>query len=132
MAGLALVAAPALAQRNGEAMSSVPAVERQPYDARIFMAPLALNEAEMNGRLLVAQRCANCHGGNARQPGPLLGKQMLADRGEAFVREKVANGSMLMPGFQYTLRPAQVDEIIAFLKTYSPPARSQQGAAAPE
>jgi len=30
----------------------------------------------------------------------------------------------LMPGFQYTLQPVQIDDIIAFLKTYTPPPRS--------
>jgi hypothetical protein len=29
-----------------------------------------------------------------------------------------------MPGFQYTLNAGQIDDIIAFLKTYTPPARS--------
>ena len=33
------------------------------------------------------------------------------------------------PGFQYTLQQEQIDEVIAFLRTYSPPART---AAAPE
>jgi hypothetical protein len=36
-----------------------------------------------------------------------------------------------MPGFAYTLQPAQVDQIVAFLKTYSPP-RSQAPAAGPD
>jgi len=116
------------AQRNGEATSSVPAVERQPYETRTFMAKLPLTEAETNGRLLVAQRCANCHGGNARQPGPLLGKPTVETRSEAFVRERILKGSPLMPGFQYTLRPAQVDDIVAFLKTYVPPAPRQAAA----
>jgi beta-lactamase superfamily II metal-dependent hydrolase len=122
---LIVTAAAATAQRNGEATSSVPAVERQPYDTRAFMAKLTLTEAETNGRLLVAQGCANCHGGNARQPGPPLGSQMLADRGEAFIREKIMKGSPLMPGFQYTLRPAQVDDIVAFLRTSAPAAQSR-------
>ena len=126
--GWPLLAGPVNAQRNGEAASSVPRVDRETYQTRTFMAPLALSEAELNGRLLVAQRCANCHGGNTREPGPLLGKPTVESRGDAFIREKVRKGSTLMPGFEHTLRPAQIDEIIAFLKTYSPPARSQAGA----
>ncbi|HEY3160121.1 MAG TPA: cytochrome c [Vicinamibacterales bacterium] len=116
-------------QRNGEATSSTPTVERVPYDTRVFMAPLMLTEAQLKGRRIVAQRCANCHAGNPRQPGPPLGRQIVENRGEAFIRDKVKNGSTLMPGFQYTLQPDQIDDIIAFLKTYSPPARSP---AAPE
>jgi mono/diheme cytochrome c family protein len=114
---------------NGEATSSTPTVERVPYQTRVFMAPLMLTEAQLNGRRIVAQRCANCHAGNPRQPGPPLGRQIVETRGDAFIRDKVKNGSTLMPGFQYTLQPEQIDEIIAFLRTYSPPARS---AAAPE
>jgi hypothetical protein len=41
-----------------------------------------------------------------------------------FIRDKVRNGSTLMPSFEYTLQPVQIDDIIAFLKTYTPPARS--------
>jgi mono/diheme cytochrome c family protein len=119
------VAAFAQAQRNGEPFSSTPTVERERYDTRVFMAPLMLTEAQMNGRRLVAQRCANCHAGNPRQPGPPLGKQIVETRGDASIRDKVKNGSTLMPGFQYTLQPVQIDDIIAFLKTYTPPARSQ-------
>jgi Cytochrome C oxidase, cbb3-type, subunit III len=114
--------------RNGEATSSTPTVERERYDTRVFMAPLMLTEAQLNGRRIVAQRCANCHAGNPRQPGPPLGKQIVESRGDAFIRDKVKKGSTLMPGFEYTLQPAQIDDIIAFLKTYVPPARSPASA----
>jgi mono/diheme cytochrome c family protein len=123
------VAAAAQVQRNGEAFSSTPTVERERYDTRVFMAPLALTEPQLNGRRIVAQRCANCHAGNPRQPGPPLGKSVVDNRGEAFIRDKVMKGSMLMPGFQFTLETRQIDDIIAFLKTYTPPPRSS---AAPE
>ena len=118
----------ALPQRNGEPASSVPTVERQPYDTRVFMASPALSPSELNGRRIVAQRCANCHGGNTRQPGPLLGRQIVESRGEAFIRDKVRKGSTLMPGYELTLQPAQIGDIIAFLKTYTPPSGSQQAA----
>ena len=121
-------AAAAQAQGNGEAFSSMPLVERERYDTRVFMAPLMLTEAQLNGRRIVAQRCANCHAGNPRQPGPPLGKAIVESRGEAFIRDKVNKGSTLMPGFQYTLNARQIDDIIAFLKTYTPPARSAAAA----
>jgi len=122
---LAIVAAAAAqAQRNGEAFSSTPTVERERYDTRVFMAPLMLTGAQLNGRRIVAQRCANCHAGNSRQPGPPLGKTIIESRGEAFIRDKVNKGSTLMPGFQYALNAREIDDIIAFLKTYTPPARS--------
>ena len=117
-----------LAQRNGEAASSVPTVEKIDYDMRAFMAPLKLTEAEMKGRAIFAQRCANCHGGNPpRNPGPLLWHQTVDTRGEAFVREKIMKGtSAIMPGFEYSLAPAQIDSIVAFLKV-APQPRAQTG-----
>jgi mono/diheme cytochrome c family protein len=121
---LAIAAAVAAqAQRNGEPFSSTPVVDRERYETRVFMAPLMLTEAQLNGRRLVGQRCANCHAGNPRQPGPPLGKTIVESRGEVFIRDKVNKGSTLMPGFQYTLNAGQIDDIIAFLKTYTPPAR---------
>jgi mono/diheme cytochrome c family protein len=118
------VAAQTQTQRNGEATSSTPTIERERYDTRVFMAPLMLTEAQLNGRRIVAQRCANCHAGNPRQPGPPLGRAIIESRGDAFIRDKVNTGSTLMPGFQYTLNAGEINEIIAFLKTYTAPARS--------
>lgn len=112
------------AQQNGEARATVPTVVREDYDMRTFMAPLPLTEAELKGRALFAQRCANCHGGNPpRNPGPLLGQQTVEKRGAPFIREKVRKGTpTIMPGFEYSLEPAQIDQIIAFLsKTVAPP-----------
>ena len=105
------------AQQNGEARAAVPTVVRTDYDMRTFIAPLPLNETESKGRRIFAQRCANCHGGTAQRPGPLLGQQTVERRGDPFIREKARKGSMMMPGFEYSLEPVQIDQIIAFLKT---------------
>ena len=113
------------AQRNGEAHATVPTVVRTDYDMRTFIAPLPLNEAESAGRALVAQRCANCHGGSAQRPGPPLGKPTVDRLGDSAVREKVRKGSAMMPGFEHSLDSVQVDQIIAFLRTFTP--RSQTG-----
>jgi mono/diheme cytochrome c family protein len=107
-------------QRNGEAYSTTPEVVRDVYDMRAAMAPIPLGETELKGRALFAQRCANCHGGTRQRPGPLLGKQTVEKLGEVPFREKVRQGSAMMPGFQYTLQPAQIDQIAAFLKTFTP------------
>jgi mono/diheme cytochrome c family protein len=109
------------AQQNGEAHATVPAVVRADYDMQKFIAPLPLTETEVKGRQRFAQRCANCHGGNARQLGPLLGQQTVERLGEPAIREKIRKGSPMMPGFEYSLEPAQLDQLIAFLKTFSPP-----------
>jgi mono/diheme cytochrome c family protein len=111
-------------QRNGEAYSTTPEVVRDVYDLRAAMAPLSLGEAEAKGRVLFAQRCANCHGGTRQRPGPLLGKATVEKLGDAAFREKVRQGSAMMPGFQYALQPAQIDQIVAFLKTFTPRAQA--------
>jgi mono/diheme cytochrome c family protein len=107
-------------QRNGEAYSTAPEVVREAYDMRAAMAPPSLSEVEVKGRALFAQRCANCHGGTRQRPGPLLGKPTVEKLGEVAFREKVRQGSAMMPGFQYALQPAQIDQIAAFLKTFTP------------
>jgi mono/diheme cytochrome c family protein len=112
------------AQQNGEAHATVPTVVRTDYDMRTFIAPLPLNETELKGRKLFAQRCANCHGGTAQRPGPPLGQQTVEKLGDSFIREKVRKGSLAMPGFEYSLEPAQIDRIVAFLKTA--PSRESQ------
>ena len=109
------------AQQNGEAQATVPTVVRTDYDMRTFIAPLPLTEMELKGRGLFAQRCANFHGGTTRNPGPLLGQQTVERLGESSIREKIRTGSPVMPGFEYSLEPAQIDQIIAFLKTAAPP-----------
>lgn len=109
------------ARQNGEARANVPTVVRTDYDMRTFIAPLPLNETELRGRRLFAQRCANCHGGTAQRPGPPLGQQTVERLGDPSVREKVMKGSPAMPGFAYSLEPAQIDQLIAFLKTFTPP-----------
>jgi mono/diheme cytochrome c family protein len=117
------------AQQNGEAQATVPTVVRTEYDMRKVMAPLPLNETELKGRKLFAQRCANCHGGTAQRPGPPLDQQTVERLGDSFIREKVRKGSLMMPGFEYSVQPAQIDQITAFLKTVA----SQRGqTAAPE
>ena len=122
------VAAPWVqAQRNGEPYSTVPTVERTDYDMGTFIAPVLLSDTELRGRRLFAQRCANCHGGTNQRPGPLLGQQTVTKLGDSSVREKVRKGSTAMPGFEYTLEQARIDDIIAFLKTYTPPRREQAG-----
>ena len=108
------------AQPNGEAHSTIPTVVRETYDMRTFMVPLPLTEVELQGRRLFAQRCANCHGGTTRNPGPLLSQQTVERLGEASFREKVNNGSPMMPGFEHSLERAQIDQIIAFLKVTPP------------
>ena len=78
-----------------------------------------LNEQQRLGRQIVSQSCGVCHlppARNARTYGPLLTKG--AAGGDAGVmREYILDGTPRMPAFKYFLQPAEVDAIIAYLKT---------------
>src|SRR5215831_19219122 len=83
-----------------------------------------LNEQQRLGRQLVAQSCGVCHlppARNAKTYGPLLNKA--AGRGDVVViREYILDGTPRMPAFKYFLRPAEVEAIIAYLRTVPVPA----------
>lgn len=51
--------------------------------------------------------------------GPLLSKVNASD--EARLREKIENGSRLMPGYRHTLTDEQMSQVIAFMKTVENP-----------
>jgi mono/diheme cytochrome c family protein len=100
-------------------------VSKRVYDKRLLLAKPQLSEAALKGRALWVQRCAYCHDGvgtpTYKTLGPWIDAETVrAAEGEAFVRQQIAKGSPRMPGFQYTLKPEQVDEIIAFLKSVTP------------
>jgi streptogramin lyase/mono/diheme cytochrome c family protein len=100
---------------------TAPAVERTVYDMRQLAAPPALSEGELAGRRLFTQRCAICHDPVGQPlgetPGPQLDRRTVEGEREAAARRFIAGGSPRMPGFQYALRPAQIDQIVAYLST---------------
>ena len=114
---------PGPAERGGPGHS--PDGRATDYDMRTFIAPLPLNETELKGRGLFAQRCANCHGGTAQSPGPLLGGR--PSRGWVTPPSARRSRRDRRPclAFKYSLEPAQIDQITAFLKTFTPPRTRQ-------
>ena len=83
-----------------------------------------LSETEKEGQRLFLQRCSVCHLGvppEYETYGPSLSKEVVADIGEEDVRELIrlgsGRGSKRMPGFQYGLKQADIDKIVAYLKT---------------
>ncbi len=90
-------------------------------------------DTETSGRRIFQTRCAMCHvgqdpatemSGNAptRQRstyGPLLSRAQAAN--ESALREKIKNGGPRMPGYSLALTDAQIDQVIAFLKTVDRP-----------
>ena len=103
-----------------------PAVAQQRNDQRV------LTNDERVGRTLFQTRCAMCHVGqeaaaemavvnSERRPamGPTLSKANAKD--ETALRKKIKDGSVRMPGYKYTFSDAQVDQVIAFMKTLDQP-----------
>ena len=82
-----------------------------------------LNDQQRLGRQILAQSCGVCHlppARNAKTYGPLLSKA--AGGGDvAVVREYILDGTPRMPAFKYFLQPAEIDAIIAYLKTVPVP-----------
>jgi len=95
-------------------------VERTDYDMKRVVTPAALSETELEGRRLVVQRCAYCHDQGPRAPVPGLDAERIKAVGEAGYREKILKGSRRMPGWQYALSSAQIDQIMAYLRTVTP------------
>ena len=90
----------------------------------------ALNEQQTTGKRLFNQNCRLCHfpeRENVKDPndpgktvGPRLDGLFKGEkpRPEALVKTFIQQGvSGKMPGFRYGLEPAEIDAIIAYLKT---------------
>jgi mono/diheme cytochrome c family protein len=93
------------------ALTSQGAFAQQPADN--------LNDQQKMGRQVFAQSCGVCHlppALGAKTYGPPLNKD--AGGGDAdVVREFIENGTPRMPAWKFYLKPAQIDAIIAYLKT---------------
>jgi mono/diheme cytochrome c family protein len=79
-----------------------------------------VTDAEKTGQKLFFQRCSVCHMGTAtayRLYGPPLYDDVVKASGDEAVRKKILDGSPAMPAWKYTFKPAEVDKIIAFMKT---------------
>jgi mono/diheme cytochrome c family protein len=78
---------------------------------------------------LFNQSCRVCHTKpqlTSPQYGPVLSMNTLGGNAEA-IGQFISNGTPRMPGFKYTFKPAEIDAIVAYIKTIPAPA----GTAAP-
>jgi mono/diheme cytochrome c family protein len=83
-----------------------------------------LNETQQLGRQVFAQSCGICHlqpSLGVKTYGPMLNKASAAGS-EEVMRVFIVNGTDRMPAFKYYLKPAEVDAIIAFVRTVPVPA----------
>jgi mono/diheme cytochrome c family protein len=78
-----------------------------------------LTATQKLGRQVFAQSCGICHLPpqiNARTYGPLLSKDTAGGSDEV-IRGLIREGTPRMPGFKHYLARAEIDAIIAYLKT---------------
>ena len=82
-------------------------------------------EAVTRGEAWFYQRCSLCHMGrivkdDVYEPmGPRLSGLLkgASPEKEKLVREQIQRGSPRMPGFQHTFAPAELEELMAYLRT---------------
>jgi mono/diheme cytochrome c family protein len=82
-----------------------------------------LNEEQQLGRRLFAQSCGVCHAKptiTSGLYGPPLSKGSLGGQEDVMV-QVISNGTPRMPGFKYHFEPAQIEAIVAYLRTIPPP-----------
>ena len=97
-----------------------PAPARAPNDVVPLPSVKSLTPAQAAGKRLFVQRCSVCHLPalpSYSAYGPILDKSLVEDRGDDAVRQQIAQGSARMPGFQYTLSAAEIEQVVSYLKT---------------
>src|SRR5258708_36645989 len=92
--------------------------------------PSALTETQLLGRQVFAQSCGVCHlqpSLGVKTYGPMLNKAATAANDEV-MRAFIVNATDRMPAFKYYLKPAEIDAIIAYVRTEPEPAAPEPSA----
>jgi mono/diheme cytochrome c family protein len=83
----------------------------------------AQDQAQLHGMRLFNQSCRVCHTKpqmTSVQYAPVLSSVSLGGNEDA-MRVYIANGTAKMPGFRHHFKPAEIDAIVAYLKTVPTP-----------
>jgi mono/diheme cytochrome c family protein len=83
----------------------------------------ALNDQEKLGERLVNQSCVVCHLKQQITSGtyaPVLSKASL-NGNAGVISEAISNGTPRMPGFKIQFAPAQIEAIVAYIKSIPAP-----------
>jgi mono/diheme cytochrome c family protein len=96
-----------------------------PQDASAEQASGAqtLDDRQLLGMRLFNQSCRVCHT-KPQLTSPLYGPELSQNSAggqESVMREVISNGTPRMPGFKYHFEPAQIEAIVAYLRTIPPP-----------
>jgi mono/diheme cytochrome c family protein len=84
---------------------------------------LVLDDKQLLGMRLFNQSCRVCHT-KPQMVSPLYGPELSQNSlggQEGVMREVISNGTPRMPGFKYHFEAAQIEAIVAFLKTIPAP-----------
>jgi mono/diheme cytochrome c family protein len=82
------------------------------------------NDQTLLGLRLFNQSCRVCHTKpqlSSPQYAPALSMNTLGGKAD-IIHETIANGTPRMPGFKYDLKPAEIDAVVAYIKTIPAPA----------
>ena len=82
----------------------------------------ALTDQQLTGMRLFNQSCRVCHT-KPQMTSPLYGpalSQSSAGGNPEVMRDVISNGTPRMPGFKYHFEPAEIESIVAYLKTVPP------------
>ena len=85
----------------------------------------ALNDTQKMGQRLFNQSCRVCHTKpqlSSPLYGPALSKESAGGRDDV-MRQVISDGTPRMPGFKHHFAPAQIEAIVAYLKTVPAPAQ---------
>jgi mono/diheme cytochrome c family protein len=85
--------------------------------------PATGNDQAMLGMRLFNQSCRVCHTKPqlvSPQYAPVLSMSTLGGKADV-MREVISNGTPRMPGFKYHFKPAEIDAIVAYIKTIPAP-----------
>jgi mono/diheme cytochrome c family protein len=105
------------------AMSAACALAAFAFTAHAQSTGSELNATQQHGRQVFAQSCGICHLApslNAKTYGPPLNKTSAAGNDDV-MRAFIVNGTDRMPAFKYYLKPAEIDAIIAYVRTLPAP-----------
>src|ERR1700691_1093463 len=91
--------------------------------AAAAQSPSGADQQQKLGLRLFNQSCRVCHTKPqliSPQYGPVLSMDTLGGKADV-IREVISNGTPRMPGFKYDFKPAEIDAIVAYIKTIPAP-----------
>jgi mono/diheme cytochrome c family protein len=86
-----------------------------------------LDKTQLEGMALFNQHCRVCHTKplvTAGQYAPVLSSDTLGGDEDA-LHSFIAEGTPRMPGFKYSFAPAEIDAVVAYIKTIPSPRDSK-------